>query len=297
MHNDPYLAPRVEVVDAPIISIDNHLNRLERSVPSDVIYLTHKTDKMLTDLWSLPQRKSRGTDECYIPSDLFHTNTIPLEDCKIIIDETHDFPEGVIVEVRVKIYPDYTELLKSASDGTSVMVGIIQYIMPDGYVAAPIVTSPHLDQLGFSNIGYINKNGKTVLSDKVAAANDVMWLCLATWYGIQIALLHPVVRDVFRNPARSIIKKAPDKLKSKKHRKQTSVKYVKKHIIDQNEFQKLVYGESSSNSYQRKALIWYVIGHWRTYKNGKRVFVQPHWKGALRDTKLTQSRAREIVLN
>ena len=298
MNGTPYIAPRVSEVEFPLLSIDNLINRLERSVPSDVIYLTRKTDKMLTDLWSIPQRESRGTNECYIPSDLFHTHTIPLMDCKIIVDETKDVADGAITEARVKIYPEYTELLKSAPDGTSVMVGVVQYIVPDGYVALPIIMSPDREELGFTVIGYINKHGKTLLTEKASTATQIMWLCLATWYGIQIALLHPVVRDIFNNPGRSVVEKEKTKKpKSKKNRKPTPVKYVKRHFINSTEFEKLVYGESGSKPYKRKALIWYVIGHWRTYKNGKRVFVQPHWKGALRDTKLTQSREREIVLN
>lgn len=275
----------------------NLLNRLERSIPSDVIYLTHKSDKMLTDLWSIPQSKSTGCKQVYVPSDLFQVGTVPLLDCKIIIDETNDLVDGLITTVRVKIFPEYQDWLKNAPDDVDVLVGVVSLDVPKGYVALPLCMSQSEEKLGFIGEGLIMIDGKAEISSKASVAMDVMWQCLTTWYGIQIALLHPVVHNIFRNPGRSAVEKSSRKQKSKKHRKSSPVKYVKKHIINQNELQNLVYGESGSKTYQRKALVWYVIGHWRTYKNGKRVFVQPHWKGALRDTNLTQSREREIVLN
>ena len=32
-------------------------------------------------------------------------------------------------------------------------------------------------------------------------------------------------------------------------------------------------------------MLWYVAGHWRTYKDGRKIFIKPHWKGPLRDSK------------
>ena len=51
----------------------------------------------------------------------------------------------------------------------------------------------------------------------------------------------------------------------------------------------------SGKKNKRHALLWHVIGHWRTYKSGKKVFVQPYWKGALREVKnMEEAREREI---
>ena len=52
----------------------------------------------------------------------------------------------------------------------------------------------------------------------------------------------------------------------------------------------------TGREYERHTLVWYVIGHWRNYGSGKRVFIQPYWKGALRNLKMSlDGRDREIV--
>ena len=77
---------------------------LVQSSPSDVIYLNRKSDKMLMDLWSVPKKKSTGKEQVILPSDIFNVGTIPLLDCKIVIDERDEYPEnGGIIEFRVKV--------------------------------------------------------------------------------------------------------------------------------------------------------------------------------------------------
>lgn len=269
---------------------------LARSVPTDVIRLTHASDKALTDLWSIPQQKSTGNETVWIPSDLFHVGTIPLMDCKIIVDETSEPGGGEVTEFRVKILPDYHDLLVNSNE--DVVIGAIQLYAPGGHITVPLYTRHGKESLGISSTGWITKGGVTVESTAVMQFNYFAWLCMTTWYGVQIALLHPTVRDIFTHPTRSAMTTDSHKLnKSKKHHKPTPVKYVKKHVINSIVLENLLYGDSNSRSYQRKALIWYVIGHWRTYKDGRRVFVQPHWKGALKDKALANSREREIIFN
>ena len=54
--------------------------------------------------------------------------------------------------------------------------------------------------------------------------------------------------------------------------------YINKPIKLQNN---IVYirKEPSGNKYERHADVWYVKGHYRNYKNGNQVFIQPHLKG------------------
>ena len=71
-------------------------------------------------------------------------------------------------------------------------------------------------------------------------------------------------------------------------------RYVRHHYIKTDELETAIYGKHSIN---RKALIWYVTGHWREYrKTGKKIFIQPYWKGALREAKQAKPRNREIIL-
>ena len=80
---------------------------------------------------------------------------------------------------------------------------------------------------------------------------------------------------------------------TKKNGKKRPLRYIKRHIINADDFTEKLHG---NRSFQRHTLVWYVIGHWRAYSNGKKVFIKPYWKGALRDTKSANAREREIVL-
>jgi len=115
---------------------------------------------------------------------------------------------------------------------------------------------------------------------------------LETWYGIQIALLHPTVKEVFRNPRTAILKDS----KTDKKRKKNKVRYIKEHIINAEELDKLIYGESDKRTIKRHALVWYVIGHWRTLKNGNTIFVKPYWKGALRELKKPMPERERVIV-
>ena len=110
------------------------------------------------------------------------------------------------------------------------------------------------------------------------------------------------MREVFKKPTR---------IKNNEYRKanQTElrniVKYIKVHYLEPQELDKALYGECDESenanglkrATKRRALVWYVIGHWRTRGNGKKIFVRPYWKGALREIKKAiPERGREIII-
>jgi hypothetical protein len=43
-------------------------------------------------------------------------------------------------------------------------------------------------------------------------------------------------------------------------------------------------------------MLWWVIGHWREYKNGKRVFIKGYWKGPGRYSKISPQERERIVV-
>jgi hypothetical protein len=143
----------------------------------------------------------------------------------------------------------------------------------------PILIAKGSDSLSSFPVGIFQ--GRKIPKQKMLAESmkRLAFMYLETWYGIQIALLHPAVKDVFSNPTIDAVHNQQNR-KGKK-RKTT---YVKKHILTLENL------ESVSQSHEarkinRKCLAWYVIGHWRTYKGGKTVFIMPYWKGVLRDLK------------
>lgn len=260
------------------------------SHPSDVIKLTGEEDSQLIGLWE------KGAKDVTIPSDIFFAETIPLLDCRIVVDETNGLSDGKIVSYRVVIYPDYAEQLRTAEPDTPVNVGaVVNDPIHGAYSFIPIYVLKGVDSIMFDNMGYQNLPKECIhKAEQTVSRQEVSQMAvsfLETWYGIQIALLHPTVREVFRHP-----RTEPDTTDSgvqrikRKHR----VKYVKVHVINSNALNAAMYGESKS--YTRHSLVWYVIGHWRTCADGRKTFVKPFWKGPLRELKTTlEDRERVIV--
>lgn len=113
---------------------------------------------------------------------------------------------------------------------------------------------------------------------------------LSIWYGCQLAMLHPATVTIFQNP--EYIKRSREDRLKQKSKKKSSVKYVKRHVIKQGAIKEALIeaatahgqtGGESQRAYERHTLLWRVIGHYRTYSNGKKVWIKPHWKGALKD--------------
>lgn len=274
------------------------LERIAVSTPSDVVRLTRETDMMLMGLWEDADKSIAQNGGVTIPSDLFFAETVPLMDCKISVDETTS--GGVFMEYRVVIFGDYAERLRVATEDEAVKVGavIIEYGAPThSAMILPLNVVRGIDKILFGACGYRGMNAglrehctKTM---DVGSVRELQLSCLETWYGLQIALLHPVVRDVFRNP-RTSRDKSKDRWPGAGRRNR--VRYVREHVVNEEALGKAVYGDGAGKGYVRRALIWYVIGHWREYSDGRKVFVRPYWKGALRDLKASERlREREIA--
>lgn len=125
------------------------------------------------------------------------------------------------------------------------------------------------------------------LQDSIARA-------ITAFYSVNAALLNPVIVDVYNNKTSRI----PDRsITAKKPSKRGKIRYIKRHFMTVDDVDKAF----EKRGFVRKAMIWYVTGHWREYsKTGKRVFIQGYWKGALRNMKNTvfqdlEPRERELV--
>ena len=262
-------------------------NDICRTKPSDRVCLKTEDDRAICSLWEKRCSLPAGS----IPSDLFFAGKIPLLDCEIVVDETSD-PGGVLYEYRVVVFTDYQERIRE-SRGVPVQVGASVYKLNGFTFFTPICVCEGVDVLmndltGYHNVSAIELSRCRVVWTKGHITN-INYQLLATWYGIQVALLHPTVRDVFRNPVSVPVYASGGK--KKKHRR--VVRYVRQHVINA---ESLRAANGSGRDFERHTLVWYVIGHWRHYNNGKRVFVQPYWKGALREVKMSlDDRDREIV--
>lgn len=257
-------------------------NRIKQSSPSDIITLTRKEDLFLLELW---MGEGKVDDIHYTPSDIVFADTIPMTDCIIEIDERGYFENGQIVRYRVIIFEEEVKTAKEKAEAHPDMQLVIGAIIMDNPVSnvfyLPIVVSARsIYGLGVCPIA---KNEKADLlynnAEALRVVADGMPPLLFTWYGIQIALLHPDVKEVFKHPSRQIANAGTGK-----GERQRKVKYIRKHILKLEELENAAH-TNEARKYNRKCLVWYVIGHWREYPTGKRVFIKPYWKGVLRQTK------------
>lgn len=113
------------------------------------------------------------------------------------------------------------------------------------------------------------------------------------YYAINVLLLNPVIKEVFyENSTEETVTTGQPAGKTKK----APIRYIKRHKINSDN----IYSGFSKQGFVRRAMIWYVTGHWREYKSGKRIFIQGYWKGALRNARNSafpnlEPREREIV--
>ena len=283
----------LNLVTAPAESIENSravFRKIDASKPSDHICITAKEDDVLMGLW-----RKEGSKNMAIPSDLFFAETIPLTDFVLTVDETA-LPGGCVTNCRIVVFPDYAEKIEQADDETPVMVGaVVVEEMAQIRFYMPFYVLKGVDSLLSSGIGFDNYTpefrnyiqGKYNLNGIIRTTTTF----LATWYGIQIALLHPQIKEAFQKPRTEKISKA---VKSGKNKIRHEVRYIKKHIIRQADLEEIM---QSGSNYARHTFVWYVIGHWRLFSTGEKCFVKPYWKGPLRELKTALSeRSREIVV-
>ena len=265
-----------------------------RTKPSDHIYLKRDDDAALCELWKKYCPKdviSQGG----IPSDLLFAGKIPLMDCRFTVDE-REKPFGRICKFRVVIFEDYRERLKKSACGVTVGALIGDFFGKEVYF--PIIAENGSDILYMGNYGMpgvsetMLKFMPPLMSGQMLAKFE--YECLSTWYGSQIALLHPVVKEVFNHPKPEPVMESKPRKGGKKRR---IVRYIKKHVITAEELTRAAERPIHCSGFIRRTPVWYVIGHWRHYSDGRKVFVKPYWKGEMRHLRMDlDGREREIVI-
>ena len=248
------------------INADALLEPIKRYTPSDLIFLDREADLRILELWT------QIDEDTTIPSDIFFAKTVPLLSCDIVIDD------GVLTGSRVIIFEDY-----AARAETEKAIGIIALDNGLGDVLAySNIYAPMFENaIACDTMPVIIKDVDEKNPSIIKAIHTLMAKYLQTWYGIQIALLHPDIKDVFSHPHIEAAV-SQEQQSGKKRRRKT--KYIKRHIITADAIDKALL-RSTHGKINRKCLAWYVVGHWRTYKDGKKVFIQPYWKGAMRSLK------------
>lgn len=114
---------------------------------------------------------------------------------------------------------------------------------------------------------------------------------LHAWYASQILLMNPILKEHIKR----ITVPMPEMICGKSNGKKSPKKYIKSIIINENDLEELQICSSSIGKRKYKEPVWYVMGHWRHYKSGKRIFIQGYWKGPEKYRKVLQEpREREL---
>ena len=132
-----------------------------------------------------------------------------------------------------------------------------------------------------------------VLQILAVEACKIRDLFFSAYYGIQIALLNPVIAERFHRETIPYEDKTP--ISRKGNKKKPPKRYVKRITID--DLSDIEFSREKK-AHHIKEPFWWVSGHWREYKSGKKIFIKGYWKGILRDAAediQSTPREREIV--
>jgi len=283
------------------------------SAPSDRVCLDSRMDDKLYEIWKnrsvIPDGVSHLEENAGmygIPADIIFANTIPIRDCEIWVDERDQIPNGIVCKYRVVIF-DYLDstlklVKKFEEEGVfekpePFMVGAAIIDLQQAQLYLPLLVEYGNDFL-LLGAPFVLRNGQYIDARTAFGADTINTSYFATlgnqhlltWYSIQISLLHPKIKYGYRIEDPQI--KNAKKKKSKQTKRRTKLirrLYLDEAILDR---------ETKGDGINRKTLVWYVCGHFRHYKNGKIIFIQPYWKGALREIKrnLDDGRDREIAI-
>lgn len=290
---------------------------------SDTINLTSDTDDFLTEMYEKSFLTSEAKDKLvkkllsdkkyYCPSDIFFAKTIPLKSVEICVDESSkEFKilgqriKGLNVKYTVRIDEDYEKYVDE-------MIAFAESEKKSGRYTADKRYVRIIGQLSLINyfdntdfkfdmlliyginaiaIHVTDEITKFICQNFKVPLDTIISDFLLTWYSLQVSMLNPDIRVLFSNP--KTIKYSIKSKGGKDNSRKRKIGYHRIYTIKKDDLEEKIYGGDHKRN--RKCLCWYVIGHWREYKDGHKTFVQGFWKGVLRDAKKNLDDGRERVV-
>lgn len=256
----------------------------QETMPTDEIVLeTFEDGKKLSTFWMPPGYTSKGT-----PADLIFNKTVPLTDIVLNFRQFGKL-EGKYIPVsfRVFLYDDYQRIVdkvKSIKDSIAIIGGIIPRFkyetkkskkQKERQVAYPICIGSDTDFLMVINTAYKNCDRSEVVAFPIHALHTWNTVILNTFYGCQLALLNPIIEKVFVKAKEHPIEER--KISNGQSNKQRKIMYIKRYYIRESEIVKTI---DSYKTHNMRCPLWWVIGHRRSYKSGKTIWIAGYWKGA-----------------
>lgn len=265
---------------------DYYWDKICESVPGDmVVFKSFDEAKSLFNMFFPEDYSAKGT-----PIDLLKEGTIPLPDLRMtnyfqIEDEEKNITEEIATDIRVIIFPDYKERIES-SEEKSIIPVIGAYVMypsfknkkKANYFFGLLSVLPGTDFIYDAGLIGCSGRGEFLCPNmNLRELHSMGFGFMMNWYCIQLTLLNPPTKVIYEKLREESTTSMKTTYNTK--RKKNKVYYIKKIYLDPKEN----FGEKDSEKYKKSCPFWRVIGHWRTYKNGKKVFIKSYWKGKSRN--------------
>ena len=288
--------------------VDHYIELIKTITPAkkslDVMSTTEKEEFIMT------HDPGINMDDAFcMTGDIMLNNVVPIEDLLILMCDTT--PNKIQNYGRIKVLPieqrrkNVNDFLSGKSE--TALVGYYKLEFP--HIPGDFDCSAYADiyiteAYGGIVIGFAEKMG--ILTDNPAIEaswmNDPEWhawaqskilhdleQCLGIWYVLQYTLLVPLIREYI----------STTKICDPRHKPTNKKKFTEYRInftkIKRNIAINPHKDSAEAKGHTIKKPIWYVTGHWREYKSGKRVFIQGYWKGPERELgEIDIPRIREI---
>lgn len=221
--------------------------------------------------------------------------TIPLEHVRSYIENTDFDIDSTLFVIGSILHQDIGSIERTDTTALIMMRNDCMYV-GNNHFYDKITLNNLVRNQSMSFPEYMDEAfgyNQNVVMGLIMQTEQMLSQAITAFYSINAALLNPVIMEVYNNKTSRI----PDRsVTAKKATKRGKIRYVKRHLISMIDIDKAF----EKRGFVRKAMIWYVTGHWREYKSGKKVFIQGYWKGALRNMKDTmfqelEPRKRELV--
>lgn len=297
----------------PMTTANTLFDIIYGTVASDKVTLTRKAHMKLLSMWySRNQDKFSGI----IPADIYinrDDQKIPIEDCIIELESNEPGKYDIFrIKLFTRVILDQLNAAiqsvpESKTEWDSQVIGAITWKHHDATKCETVA------KLIYDEAGNAITIVTPFLSNEIESRTPDEWQeCLKysikskedlsaiyeglqAWYSVQIALLNPILKTCVIEDTKKVAR-SPD-YGSKKRK--SKVMYMKVKYVSEESINTALTIEHTPGKRKivRKTMAWYVIGHYRTYKSGKRTWVRPHWRGPLRALMMPEDgKPRERVI-
>ena len=245
---------------------------LDRLIDDEITLDETGVDKLIS-LW-------RGDEYKNVPADLVHDKIIPMIGCAI----KYNNKTYKIVTRMVDFDEDNDEFYISESDDDdeTSSAGYLEVRYSNGYTA-------------IKKIRYADNRKWLYMIDAGIDEEDSNKV-LKAWYGIQLSLMHPIIKAGVEKHCRLDSMPATESTNQTHIKKEKTERYIRHYYkITGDDFTKILTDKYHCRHNHRYAMSWYVIGHWRKYKNGHQTFIKGYWKGPLKDVYSTEARRKRDI--